>query len=282
MHSRHVGAGFLALAMLISLGCDSSSSTTPAHTADNAQHTSITDSITERLRTAGWTTSAAQAVTALNRDYFVILSEYPERLDETLHRLERLGRYDTLAAMPRIEQHPELAALYASSPFPMELDRAFVNEDCAGVYAGMFQLITDPAEQQTLADTFQRHGATICALGQHGIPAPATLFMFNHDRPGAKEYARWLEDALQQALRSSQIDESLANVTALALNQGEQLRQRMASDDAFRHAFRAQLWPAFVRLTDCSRKPEGDCNTPFELLADGLDHRSGHPLHGNG
>ena len=268
MHLLHVGAIFLVLAALIGLGCDSSSSPTPTQTVDNAQQTSISDSIIERLRTAGWTAPAAQAVAELNRDYFSILSEYPERLDDVLHRLERLGRYDALATMPRIAQHPELAALYASNPFPMELDRAFVNEDCVGVYAGMFQLITDPAEQQTLADAFQRHGATICALGQHGIPAPATLFMFNHDRSGAKEYARWLEDALQQALRASPVDESLADVTALALNQGEQLRQRMASDDEFRQAFRARLWPALMRLTDCSRKLDGDCDTPFELLAD--------------
>lgn len=229
--------------------------------------TSLSAEVVARLRAADWTRQAAVAVSNLNETYFSVLAEYPERFELVLQRLERLGNYENLALMPRLEKHPELAALYANATVPMELDRAFVSEDCAGVYSGMFQLITDSNEQRMLADAFRRYGSVICDLGERGIPAPATLFMFDHNSPGAKEYARWLNDALKHALRTSQKEESLTEIVALAFDQGDFLRKRLARDEAFRHSFRSQVWPAFMRVTDCSLKQEA-CYTPFELLAD--------------
>lgn len=256
--------GILLLAILSS--CDSSPPP-PADKTHAENNSELSKQIADRLRAAGWTHQAAVAVSDLNKSYFSILAEYPERLDTVLQRLERLGRYENLALMPRLERHPELAALYAGATVPMELDRAFISEDCLGVYSGMFQLIIDSHEQRILADAFRRHGSIICALGEQGVPAPATLFMFDINRLGASEYARWLEEALTLALRSSQSEENLTEIIALALDQGELLRERLAEDAEFRRLFRSQLWPAFMRVTDCSDKTEGDCHTSFDLLA---------------
>ena len=221
-----------------------------------------------RLINSGWSRQAATAVIELNMDYFNLLIDEPEQLEAHFQRLERLGRYENLAIMPRLARHPELAALYAGARIPIELDRAFVNEDCMGVYAGMFQLIVDPNEQNELVDAFQRHGFNICALGAMGITVPAAIFMFDHTRQGADEYSRWLNKTVSRSLRSSEPEESVTSIVAFALNRGEYLRNRLGQDNDFRRQFRARLWPSFVRVTDCSRKPEGECDTPLELLAE--------------
>lgn len=267
-------AAIIATAIILSLcsGCDSHSSDdlTEAESAsiDLTTNKYSQEAISSRLINAGWSRQAATTVAELNASYFAILAEYPERLEANFKRLERLGQYENLAIMPRLERHPELAALYAGAQRPLELDRAFLNDDCAGVYSGMFQLIVDPHEQSELAEAFRRHGTNICALGAMGIVAPAAIFIFDRDRPGAKEYALWLDESVARALRAAQPQEPVTTITAFALNQGAYLRNRMLEDADFRRNFRARLWPAFIRVTDCTKKPEGDCDTPFELLAE--------------
>lgn len=225
-----------------------------------------TDQVVLRLIDAGWTREAALAVADLNQDYFAIQAEYPELLEKAVIRLRVLGKYPSL--MVRTTQHPEMAGLLAGVSQPREVDKALADESCYGAFAGMFQLIIDPAEQQLLANVLLRHRKTVCALSAYGIPSPAALFMFPHAGPGAEEYGRWLDEALEQAMRSPQVEEALSEVVAIALNQGPELRQRMERDADFRRDFRTRVWPAFVRVTDCSRKPEGKCETAFEFLAD--------------
>ncbi|MEA3642305.1 MAG: hypothetical protein VBE63_20525 [Lamprobacter sp.] len=262
----------LAITLTIAIGGTSfpSHATPKADHAGNllTEHVDLSAQLIARLIKAGWSRQAATAVVELNAVYFSIKAEYPEQLEILLQQLDRLGQFENLALMPRIERHPEFAALYAGAPIPIELDRAFVNDDCAGVYAGMFQLIIDPHEQDVLVDAFQRYGRNICVLGAMGITAPAAVFMFDHERPGAREYARWLNETVARALRASQPDDAVAEIMALALNQGEYLRNRLNQDSDFRRHFRTRLWPAFARVTDCSNKPGGECDTPLELLAE--------------
>ena len=97
--------GILLLAILSS--CDSSPPP-PADKTHAENNSELSKQIADRLRAAGWTHQAAVAVSDLNKSYFSILAEYPERLDTVLQRLERLGRYENLALMPRLERHPEL------------------------------------------------------------------------------------------------------------------------------------------------------------------------------
>lgn len=250
---------FVVTTFLFVISCSEDKNDLVSSVGENGIESST---IIKQLRTAGWTEKAAQAVISVNQDYFAMLT--PERRTAIISALERLGAFDYLSIIARLENYPELAALYATSPTPLELDRAFISDDCAGVYTGMFQLMIDRYEQQDLTSAFQRHGRTICRLGQRGIPTPATLFMFDHTQPGAEEYARWLDDAL----RAQNDEERLAELIAMALNHGVELRQRLATDTEFRRHFRTNLWPAFIRVTDCATKADGECDTPFELLAD--------------
>lgn len=252
---------FCLMIALILVGASSSGYSTTYRQAH-----APTDQVISRLIEGGWTLDAASAVAELNQDYFLILAEYPEVLEKAIIRLRWLGKYPAL--MVRTVKHPEMAGLLAGVSQPRELDKALTDENCYPAFAGMFQLITEPAEQQLLANVLVRHRKTICALAGYGIPNPAVLFMFPHAGPGAEEYGRWLDEALEQAMRSPQPDETLGEVVSLALNQGPELRQRMEMDADFRRAFRTRVWPSFVRVTDCSRKPEGECDTAFEFLAD--------------
>lgn len=262
--ARFAFTGLPSFCLTIALMLVGASSSGYSPTADQAL--APTDQVVSRLIEGGWTREAALAVADLNQDYFATQAEYPEALDKAIIRLRGLGKYPSL--MVRTVKHPEMAGLLAGVSQPRELDKALTDENCYPAFAGMFQLITEPAEQQLLANVLVRHRKTICALAGYGIPNPAVLFMFPHAGPGAEEYGRWLDEALEQAMRSPQPDETLGEVVSLALNQGPELRQRMEMDADFRRAFRAQVWPAFVRVTDCSRKPEGECDTAFEFLAD--------------
>lgn len=261
----------MVLVNLLSCGLDDSNAANkeiikPSSNEFNANK--LSNQMITRLLAAGWTQSAAVAVVDLNQTHFNILAEYPARLESHLEKLERLGEYENLSILPTLERYPELAALYSGAQSPIQLERAFVADDCAGIYSGMFQLIIDMDEQNALAEAFQRHETSICALGKQGITAPATIFIFDRDRPGAKEYERWLDEVVSQALRSTHLEDAVTEILAMAINQGEYLRSRLGKDAEFRRQFRARLWPAFVRVTDCSSKPEGECDTPFELIAD--------------
>jgi hypothetical protein len=252
---------FCLMIALILVGASSSGYSTTYHQARTP-----TDQVISRLIEGGWTLDAASAVAELNQDYFLIQAEYPEALEKAIIRLRWLGKYPSL--MVRTAKHPEMAALLAGASQPRELDKSLADENCYPAFAGMFQLITEPAEQQLLANVLVRHRKTICALAGYGIPNPAVLFMFSHAGPGPEEYGRWLDQALEQAMRSPQAEETLGEVISLALNQGPELRHRMEIDADFRREFRTRVWPSFVRVTDCSRKPEGECDTAFEFLAD--------------
>ena len=262
--ARFASTGLLAFCLMIALMLVGASSSGSSPTADRTL--APTDLVVSRLIDGGWTREAASAVADLNQDYFATQAEYPEVLDKAVIRLRGLGKYPSL--MVRTVQHPEMAGLLAGVSQPRELDKALTDENCYPAFAGMFQLFTEPAEQQLLANVLVRHRKTICALAGYGIPNPAVLFMFPHAGLGAEEYGRWLDEALEQAMRSPRADETLSEVVSLALNQGPELRHRMQIDADFRRAFRTRVWPALVRVTDCSRKPEGECDTAFEFLAD--------------
>jgi hypothetical protein len=263
--SLHWAQGCCIAALLVfAFGLSDSAATPKSLPHDETRVSTI--QVVQRLVGAGWTEEAAQAVAALNQDYFAIQSEYPSVLERTLLMLQRLGKYPSV--MIAVARHPELAALLAGTPQPRTVADAFADEACFGAVAGMFQVITEPYEQERLAIALADHRRTICSLAAHGVPLPASLFMFPRTSSGADEYARWLDEALDQAMSAAQVDELLSSVVAVALNQGADLRRRMNSDDEFRRTFRTQLWPAFVRVADCSRKPKGECDTSFELIAD--------------
>jgi hypothetical protein len=262
--ARFASTGLSAFCLMFVLMLVGASSSRSSNTDDRVL--APTDQLVLRLIDAGWTREAALAVADLNQDYFATLAEYPEVLEKAVIRLQVLGKDPSL--MIRTAQHPEIAGLLAGVSKPREVDKALADEGCYGAFAGMFQLITDPAEQQRLANILLRHRKSICALAGYGIPSPAASFMFRHAGPGAEDYGRWLDEALDQAMRSPRAEEALSEVVSMALNQGPELRHRMERDAEFRRAFRTRVWPAFVRVTDCSRKPEGECDTAFEFLAD--------------
>lgn len=256
-----------------------------------ATHNTVTaEELEQRLITNGWKRETASRVIELNLAYFSMLDEEdPGKLDLSIYFLERLGKYAGL--MSKINDFPELAGLLANADNPWDIANSFPESDCYGAVAGLYQLLITPKEQQDLADALNRHGKIICQLANYGIPMPAAIFMFDHNQPGAKEYAAWLEQVIKHALTSSspmtpisydqsdidQTDEltntkeqtmieNLAVIVSIIIDQGPYYRERMKTDLQFRNKFRQTLWPAFIRLTDCSKKPEGECDTPIEMM----------------
>jgi hypothetical protein len=244
----------------------------------------------QRLIDSGWKRTTAASVIRLNLAYFTMLEEEdPGKLDLTISRLQRLG--SNIGLMSKLNEYPELAGLLAGADNPWDIANSFPTSECYGAVAGMYQLLITPQEQQDLADALNRHGRIICELANYGMPMPASIFMFDHNQLGAKEYAAWLEQVLKHSLSSStpllanledQADseisenpldpkeqvviENLSLTMSIIMDQGPMYRERMRNDARFKNNFRQSLWPAFVRLTDCSRKPEGECDTPFDLL----------------
>lgn len=248
------------------------------------------EQLEKRLIASGWKREIAARVIELNRTYLTILEEEnPEKLDTTIALLERLGKHAGL--MTKIKDYPELAGLLAGADNPWEIANSFPEADCYNNVTGFYQQLADPAEQRNLADALNRHGRIICELANYGVPMPAAIFMFDHRQPGAKEYAAWLEQVVQYALLSSTpmtplsaeqtgadelevsmdlkertISNNLAVTIAIINDQGPNYLERMKTDLQFRNKFRQHLWPAYVRLTDCSKKPEGECDTPLDIM----------------
>lgn len=244
---------------------------TPAFSGEGLNHNHVIQEATvkDRLLISGWDLQAAVVVTELNQEVFSILrDENKEGFERAIQRLEILGDYPALMLM--LQRHPELAGLLAKADHPRDVADSFNNEECYGGIGGFYQFIIDPAEQNALAASLNRHGSVICRLSARGIPAPFTMFVFDHRQPGTEEYARWLDGALKYALSLSgpNADERLAETVGFIASKGKEIRGRMANDKMFKKRFSSDLWPAFLRVTDCSHKSEGDCDTAFEILSD--------------
>ena len=90
-------------------------------------------------------------------------------------------------------------------------------------------------------------------LIQRGLIGSQALFIFPRDNPGAQVYDRWISELLDNAL--AQPDDKLSSVINLLFEQGESIRAKMIDDAQFRHAFRNDLWPKFIRVIHKTQQP---------------------------
>ena len=209
-------------------------------------------SLDSQLIKAGWKANAAHAVVALNNEWFTILKQdNPSALEKQLYLLKNLGRYSDL--MPLFESHPETASLLAAATHPERFAQIVQNDDYYDIIMGLFIQHAAPDDAAALANALEIHSSLICRLIQRGLIGSQALFIFPRDNPGAQAYDRWLSELLDNAL--AQPDDKLSSVINLLFEQGESIRAKMIDDAQFRHAFRNDLWPKFIRVTHKTQQP---------------------------
>ncbi len=209
-------------------------------------------SLDSQLIKAGWNANAAHAVVALNNEWFTILKQdNPSALEKQLYLLKNLGRYSDL--MPLFESHPETASLLAAATHPERFAQVVQNDDYYDIIMGLFVQHAAPDDAAALANALEIHSSLICRLIQRGLIGSQALFIFPRDNPGAQAYDRWISELLDNAL--AQPDDKLSSVINLLFEQGESIRAKMIDDAQFRHAFRNDLWPKFIRVTHKTQQP---------------------------
>jgi hypothetical protein len=209
-------------------------------------------SLDSQLIKAGWNANAAHAVVALNNEWFTILKQdNPSALEKQLYLLKNLGRYSDL--MPLFESHPETASLLAAATHPERFAQILQNDDYYDIIMGLFVQHAAPDDAAALANALEIHSSLICRLIQRGLIGSQALFIFPRDNPGAQDYDRWISELLDNAL--AQPDDKLSSVINLLFEQGDSIRAKMIDDAQFRHTFRNDLWPKFIRVTHKTQQP---------------------------
>jgi hypothetical protein len=248
------GAAVIAIILFVVIqsGAVDTNNIIPSHNTDSALATEnnqkndiLRDSagLEYELIKAGWEPNAAHAVVALNKEWFTI-----HRVEKQIYLLKNLGHYSHL--MPLFESHPETASLLAAANNPERLAQLFQNDDCYDIITGLFVQHAAPEDAAALANALEIHRSLVCRLIKRGLIGSQALFIFPRDNAGAQEYDRWLSEVLDV-----QSEDKLSSVINLLFEQGADIRAKMIDDSHFRYAFRNDLWPKFLRVTDKTQQP---------------------------
>jgi hypothetical protein len=235
----------------------------PARAATDAQQ-----ALSSRLKSSGWSESAADAVVHLNEDRYFFLSESaPSVLELEIRGYEKLrpnGRTDLF-----LQKHPEMAGVLL-----LAKDTAAVVEGILGCdqehdrqrIINSFTKYTDSDDITRWAQAVARHRRCIVGLLRRcpSWPVDALFVLGDSKTEASEEYARWLDDLFEPAALSSN-DEDTVSLVEFVLAAGPEIRRRIESNIVFRKSFRGSIWPAFTR---CVRRSGQDrVRIPWEFFA---------------
>lgn len=212
-----------------------------------------------RLTDAGWDRLSAEAVVALNSEWFDIQAdENPTGLEIQLKLLSSLGKYRALGRF--VARHPETAGLLAAAAEP-ELIAAGLDTDNENyqVISGLYIQHAAPGEANDIAVALKSNRDLICALHGRGMLGCEAIFIFDRTEPSSRDYESWLREAIEARMTAS--DAEFASFINLVMRHGRALRDRLEDSDEFRRTFRAELWPRLCRAVD------GD-HAMFEIYLD--------------
>jgi hypothetical protein len=223
-----------------------------AQSPSDPSHRSLARRLEARLCAAGWPAPAASKVIELNIEWFAIQdAENPRGLETQVKFLEALAAHPTV--FPFIENHPEVAGLLAGSDDPESIVEALssLNSDHYDALASLFVQHTVAGNYDWLASALRSQAALIRLLQERGVLGAELLFMYERPRSGTpnsewvQDYDAWLHDELEARLGVP--EEELSAFLQLVHQHGPAIRQRLATNDAFRKRFRIDLWPRLNR-----------------------------------
>jgi hypothetical protein len=212
-----------------------------------------------RLTDAGWEREAAEAVVALNAEWFDIQAEEnPNGLKRQLRLLVELGKHPTLQRF--IAEHPETAGLLAASDDPEKIAAGLDSDtDEYPLVAGIYVQHASPHDAGEVAAALERNRDLIVTLLRRGLIGGEVLFLFERQNPSAEVYESWLREVIEA--KSAGSDVEFASFVNLVMRHGRPIRQRLRDDESFRRRFRDELWPRLQRAA------AGEQGT-FELYLD--------------
>lgn len=194
----------------------------------------------------GWTPAAADRFLGLNGGWFAMLRrENPLAYGKQLTLLAALGNYRRL--MPFLEEHPESAALFAVAEKPAQRLRLF--ESAGGDYdflVNLYVVHAAPMDAELLTDALRNNGDLITRLYRRGLVGSEAIFFFDRTDESGYEYDQWLREIL--TVKLDKPDAELASLLNMVLKYGPEIRLRLRSEESFRLAFRATIWPKLVRV----------------------------------
>lgn len=214
---------------------------------------------TGMLTDAGWLRETAEAVVALNAEWFEIQAgENRNDLKRQLKLLAELGKHPSLQRF--IAEHPETAGLLAASDDPEQIAAGLdsANDDYQ-LIAGLYVQHAAPGDASEVSAALARSRELIVALQRRGLIGCEVLFLFDRQSPSAEDYEAWLREVLEA--KSAASDVEFASFVNLVMRHGRVIRQRLRDDESFRSRFRSELWPRLHRAVG------GDHGT-FELYLD--------------
>jgi|GEM_PF-806879 len=219
------------------------------------------ETLIDDLVVAGWDAQAARAVVDLNAEWLSIQrEENPARFKRQVTALLGLGRYKDLSDL--LIAHPETAGLLAGVDDP-----ALVADSLKSKSEWDYNLIANcyvqrpaPRDVVMLAEAIAKHRDVIVDFLRRGLIGGESIFIFDRKPPAdtpakaaeaaeaAKEYDRWLHDALKTRNRWS--DDQRASFVNFVMRQGSNIRRRMRSDPTFAARFQNVLWPRLCEVAD--------------------------------
>lgn len=200
----------------------------------------------QRFIREGWPPAAADRFLGLNGGWFAMLRRAdPLAYGKQLTLLAALGNYPRL--MPFLEEHPESAALFALAEKPTLWLRLF--KSAGGDYdfiVNLYVVHAAPRDAERLTDALQNNGDLISRLYRRGLVGSEAIFFFDRADESGFEYDQWLREIL--SVKLDKTDAELASLLNMLLKYGPEIRLRLRSDESFRLAFRATIWPKLARV----------------------------------
>ncbi len=194
----------------------------------------------------GWTSEAAESFFRLNDGWFAMLRQADSlAYAKQMTLLADLGNHQGL--MPFLEKHPESASLFALTEKPTRLLRLFESsEGDYGFLVNLYLLHAAPMNADLLTEALRYHADLISQLYRRGLVGSEVVFLFNRTDESSFEYDQWLREIL--TVKMDKTDAELASLLNMVLKYGPEIRLRLRSNESFRIAFRATIWPKLVRV----------------------------------
>ena len=225
--------------------------------------------IRSRLVAAEWPMDAASAFVELNLDHCHWLQMVAaDVLEQQLAALSALKPSISEAAF--LTRHPEMTGMLLMVHDRQLLADAILridNEDDRNAIVGSFAKYTDAREASDWAKAIAKHGDCIAGILRVCPLWPVdAVFLYNDDPAMEGEYAIWLNEVFdRQSLPRD--DEEIYSLMMFAINEGPNVRERMARDADFRAGFTSQIWPEFCEAMRQASE-ERETRVPWELISD--------------
>ncbi|HQZ28740.1 MAG TPA: hypothetical protein PK648_11375, partial [Verrucomicrobiales bacterium] len=206
----------------------------------------------DHLIRAGWPSSIAEKVIALNSPrYEVLAGAAPGEIDREITKLAALKVDSEVARI--LERDPSTAGLLCLANSPQKAANCLLEAWGNGYYEeikGSFVLRIDGWDIDSWAEILSRHGELAGRLIRGGTVQPELLLNYPLKNTAvADAYGAWLEDIFQgwpAVMTNPEFCLRFAYVATF----GDDIREKMASDSKFLYEFRVTIWPTLLRLAE--------------------------------